>query len=191
MTRARALVAAVPPRVWAAVAGLVLLASLGVTLVLGAGLATWRGGVTHQPVLGSGHAPATVLPPPGSAIVVVPTPGKHSGGPVAPPGTSTAGPSTTVTTSTGAAPGQVGAAPVLAPAQAPPPVATPPTTQPRVVGPGPVAVLPHTAPGRANKGASVPSGCSSHGKHLGWSKHGASAAAAHGRAVGHLRRHTC
>src|SRR5689334_18078663 len=74
MPRARALVAAVPQRVWTAVAGLVLLASLGVTLVLAAGLSTWQGAVTHSPAQGSSHPPGSVVTPPGSAVIVVPTP---------------------------------------------------------------------------------------------------------------------
>ena len=87
MTRARALVAAVPQRVWTAVAGLVLLASLGVALVLGAGLSTWQGAVGHPSVQGHGAPSAGgVLLPPGSAVIVVPTP--HTTQPASPVGGS-------------------------------------------------------------------------------------------------------
>jgi hypothetical protein len=185
MTRARALVAAVPPRVWAAVAGLVLLASLGVTLVLGAGLATWRGGVTHEPLAGGARPPATVLTPPGSAVVVVPTPGQHGGTP--PPGT------VPVAASGGAGTGDAAGAPAPAPTPgaAPPPAVTGPTAAPRAVGTGQVA-LPHTAPGHAKTHSIVTEGgCSPHGKHLGWAKRGKATAAAIGHAVGHARRHGC
>src|SRR3954453_14702759 len=72
MPRARALVAAVPQRVWTAGGGLVLLASLGVTLVLAAGLSTWQGAVTNPP--GNAQPPGSVVTPPSSAVVVVPTP---------------------------------------------------------------------------------------------------------------------
>src|SRR5437763_3161738 len=78
MTRARALVAAVPQRVWTAVAGLVLLASLGVTLVLAAGLATWRGAVSPAPGPGTARPPISVVRPPGSSVIVVPTPVKQA-----------------------------------------------------------------------------------------------------------------
>src|SRR4051812_50070203 len=81
MPRARALVAAVPQRVWTAVAGLVLLASLGVTLVLAAGLSTWQGAVTNPP--GNAQPPGSVVTPPSSAVVLVPTP--HTNPPPAAP----------------------------------------------------------------------------------------------------------
>jgi hypothetical protein len=67
VTRARAFAAAVPQRVWTAVAGLALLASLAVAAVIGAGLQVWRSAVgsTAQP-------PSATVEPPGSALVVVP-----------------------------------------------------------------------------------------------------------------------
>lgn len=90
MTRARALVGAVPQRVWTAVAGLALLASLAVAAVIGAGLSVWRNavGTTAQP-------PQATIEPPNSGLVVlpggktthvVPTPRQPAptGGPVTP-----------------------------------------------------------------------------------------------------------
>src|SRR3954469_23627536 len=74
MPRARALVAAVPQRVWTAVAGLVLLASLGVTLVLAAGLSTWQGAVSSSPAQGKARPPGSVVTPPGAAVIAVPPP---------------------------------------------------------------------------------------------------------------------
>jgi len=67
MTRARAFVAAVPQRVWAAVAGLALLASLAIAAVIGAGLSVWRNavGTTAEP-------PLAAIEPPGSGLVVLP-----------------------------------------------------------------------------------------------------------------------
>lgn len=67
MTRARAFVAAVPQRVWTAVAGLALLASLAVAAVIGAGLSVWRSAVgsTAQP-------PVAAVEPPGSGLVILP-----------------------------------------------------------------------------------------------------------------------
>jgi len=77
MTRARALMAAVPQRVWMAVASLVVLASVGVSLVLGAGLSTWRGEVGHSAAPGLPRQGSTVVPPPRSSVIVVPTPPGH------------------------------------------------------------------------------------------------------------------
>ena len=68
MIRARALVAAVPQRVWVAVVGLALLASVGVSLVLGAGLSAFRGAVGPNAL-----PPAVVVTPPSSGVVVVPS----------------------------------------------------------------------------------------------------------------------
>ncbi|MDQ1747850.1 MAG: hypothetical protein QOD07_2113 [Frankiaceae bacterium] len=67
MTRARAFVGAVPQRVWTAVAGLVLLASLAVAAVIGAGLSVWRSAVgsTAQP-------PVATVEPPNSGLIVLP-----------------------------------------------------------------------------------------------------------------------
>ena len=90
MPRARALVAAVPQRVWTAVAGLVLLASLGVTLVLAAGLSTWQGAVGNSPNKGNAQPPSSVVTPPGSAVIVVPTPLARRPAPAAPPHPSAA-----------------------------------------------------------------------------------------------------
>ena len=68
MTRARAFVGAVPQRVWTAVAGLALLASLAVAAVIGAGLSVWRSAVgtaAQQP-------PAATIEPPDSGLIVLP-----------------------------------------------------------------------------------------------------------------------
>src|SRR3954452_11802088 len=85
MPRARALVAAVPQRVWTAVAGLVLLASLGVTLVLAAGLSTWQGAVSNPSDKGNAQPPGSVVRPPSSAVIVVPTPHTNRPPAAAPP----------------------------------------------------------------------------------------------------------
>jgi len=139
MTRARALVSAVPSRVWTAIAGLVLLASLGVTLVLGAGLATWRGGVSRTPLSDGARPPVTGTTPPGSAVVVVPTPAAHGQHPAQPPTATTVA----VAPASGVAPVTATAATPPVPAAVPPPVppaqqpAGPPVTaHPRVTGPG-------------------------------------------------------
>jgi hypothetical protein len=175
MPRARALVAAVPPRVWTAVAGLVLLASLGVTLVLGAGLATWRGAVTHSPLQGSARPPTVGTTPPGSAVVVVPTPATHHRGTSAPPNVTTA---TTVTVVPAPVVVARAPAPPVVPAVTPavaPPVAPPPVTaHPRVTGPA--STPGHKA--KAHKASVHWHGRGSHGnhgKHLGWAhnKHAA------------------
>lgn len=87
MTRARAFVGAVPQRVWAAVAGLALLASLAVAAVIGAGLSVWRSAVgsTAEP-------PQAVVEPPNSGLIILPggqsagpTGGRHTPTVVAPP----------------------------------------------------------------------------------------------------------
>lgn len=67
MTRARAFVAAVPQRVWTAVAGLALLASLAVAAVIGAGLSVWRSAVG-----GTAQPPVAAVEPPGSGLVILP-----------------------------------------------------------------------------------------------------------------------
>jgi hypothetical protein len=67
MTRARAFVAAVPQRVWTAVAGLALLASLAIAAVIGAGLQVWRSAVGS-----TAQVPPATVEPPGSGLVVVP-----------------------------------------------------------------------------------------------------------------------
>lgn len=64
----------VPGRAWSAVVALVVLASVGITVVLAAGLQVWRGTV--------GSAPAAVAPDlfrgPGSGIVTVPGHPRHT-----------------------------------------------------------------------------------------------------------------
>jgi hypothetical protein len=64
---ARSVVRAVPQGAWTAVCGLVLIASLGFAVVLGAGLSAWTGAgrAGSRPV-------APVIAPPGSGLVVVP-----------------------------------------------------------------------------------------------------------------------
>jgi len=178
MPRARALVAAVPQRVWTAVAGLVLLASLGVTLVLAAGLSTWQGAVGNSPTPNSARPPGSVVTPPGSAVIVVPTPSARRPAPAAPPHPRT------VVVALPAAP-----APVAAPL--PVPVAAPPVSAP--VPAPPVTSLPRVArghveePGRNTAEAEHRKGAhaktvkhvkkakhANHGKRLGWfkNKHG-------------------
>src|SRR3954451_17345339 len=136
MPRARALVAAVPQRVWTAVAGLVLLASLGVTLVLAAGLSTWQGAVTSPSDRGNALPPGSVVTPPSSAVIVVPTPQTNRPPAAAPPHPTAAHPARhriLVTFTPSPAPV---AAPVAVPVAAPPvavPVPpTPVTASPRV-----------------------------------------------------------
>ena len=149
MPRARALVAAVPQRVWTAVAGLVLLASLGVTLVLAAGLSTWQGAVSNPSDKGNAHRPPAAAPPhpaaarPAAAhpvlVTVTPAP-----------------------------------APVPAPVTAP--VAAPPVAVP--VPPAPVTASPRIRHGgdategsHAHRGDHRSHGShGNHGKHLGWLK---------------------
>src|SRR3954454_12707930 len=126
MPRARALVAAVPQRVWTAVAGLVLLASLGVTLVLAAGLSTWQGAVGNGPERGNAQPPGSVVTPASSAVIVVPTPQTHRPAPAAPRHPSA--PHLVVVTVTPPP------APVTAPVAVP--LAVPPVTAP--VPPAPV-----------------------------------------------------
>jgi len=169
MPRARALVAAVPQRVWAAVAGLVLLASLGVTLVLAAGLSTWQGAVGHSPDKGVAQPPGSVVIPPGSAVIVVPTPHAHRPAPGTPPHPSGTGPvavATPVASPPVAAPV---AAPVVLPSPAPvpsTPVAPPVTAGPRIThGSG------DTAPGKSKHVHKVKHAKhGNRGKHLGWFK---------------------
>ncbi|MDQ1685116.1 MAG: hypothetical protein QOC82_1853 [Frankiaceae bacterium] len=67
MTRARAFVGAVPQRVWTAVAGLALIASLAVSVLIGAGLSAWRSAVG-----GAAQPPPSLLQPAGSGLIVVP-----------------------------------------------------------------------------------------------------------------------
>lgn len=143
MTRARALVSAVPSRVWTAIAGLVLLASLGVTLVLGAGLATWRGGVSRTPLSEGTRPPVTGTTPPGSAVVVVPTPASHRQHPAQPPTATTVAVAHVPGVATVPAPAATPPVPAVVPPAVPPtgpsgePAAGPPvTSHPRVTGPG-------------------------------------------------------
>jgi len=162
MPRARALVAAVPQRVWTAVAGLVLLASLGVTLVLAAGLSTWQGGVNNSPDKGSAHPPGSVVTPPGSAVIVVPTPHTHPPAPAAPPQPSAAHPVTVIVTAP--------PAPVAPPVAAP--VAAPPVTVP--VPPTPVTASPRVTHGESDRPKVKHAKHGNRGLHLGWfkNKHG-------------------
>ncbi|MBV9292425.1 MAG: hypothetical protein JO222_08240, partial [Frankiales bacterium] len=80
---------AVPLKVWSAVLALVLLASLGTAVVLGAGLDVWRGSVGTLP-----PASRALAPLPGSGVIRVPVtaPHRHRGSapahpshPVSPP----------------------------------------------------------------------------------------------------------
>jgi len=179
MTRARALVSAVPSRVWTAIAGLVLLASLGVTLVLGAGLATWRGGVSRTPLSDGARPPVTGTTPPGSAVVVVPTPTTHRKPPAQPPTVTPVA----VAPAPGVAPAPAPAVPPV-PAIVPPPVVPPDvppteppvTAHPRVTGPGATT---------AGHGKSHVTGHASSHRHGGGKRHG-HAAAAHGDRGKHL-----
>src|SRR3954449_4600636 len=156
MPRARALVAAVPQRVWTAVAGLVLLASLGVTLVLAAGLSTWQGAVSNGPAQRSAPPPGSVVTPPGSAVVVVPTPHARPA--------ATAPPHPRPATVTVALP--PAAAPVAAPTVAAPQV-------PKPVAPTPVTASPRVVRGHVEDGGGRHAKKAKHadrGRHLGWFK---------------------
>src|SRR5437764_4145961 len=134
MPRARAVVAAVPQRVWTAVAGLVLLASLGVTLVLAAGLSTWQGAVTSPSNKGKALPPGSVVTPPSSAVIVVPTPHANRPPAAAPPHPTAERPvphRVLVTVTRSPAPGAA-PVPVAAPPVAVPVAPTPVTASPRV-----------------------------------------------------------
>ena len=97
MVRLRAGLHAVPSRVWASVAGLAVLASLSVAVVLGAGLQVWRGAVGSP----TAAAPAGLSQLPRSGLVTVPggpargaakapaRPGPPATAPVAPPAAAT------------------------------------------------------------------------------------------------------
>jgi len=89
VTRARAIVTAVPQRVWTAVAGLALLASIAVAAVIGAGLQVWRSAVgsAAQPL------PAAVEPPSSGLVVLPGSPQSRPHVPVrqAPPSTPSGG----------------------------------------------------------------------------------------------------
>jgi hypothetical protein len=113
MTRARAFVAAVPQRVWTAVAGLALVASLAIAAVIGAGLSVWRSAVGN-----SAQPPPAAIEPPGSGLVILPgghapqvpthvrhNPSTQSGGParapfVVRPATAPVSPSVTAPSTT-------------------------------------------------------------------------------------------
>src|SRR5581483_2056892 len=69
---AMAALRAVPLKVWSAVLALVLLASLGTAVVLGAGLDVWRGSVGTLP-----HASRALAPLPGSGVIRVPVTATH------------------------------------------------------------------------------------------------------------------
>lgn len=171
MPRARALVAAVPQRVWTAVAGLVLLASLGVTLVLAAGLSTWQGAVSNPSDKGNAQPPGSVVRPPSSAVIVVPTPHTNRPPAAAPPHPAAARPAA-------AHPVLVTVTPAPAPVPAPvtAPVAAPPVAVP--VPPAPVTASPRIRHGGdATEGSHAHRGDhrghgnhGNHGKHLGWFK---------------------
>ena len=122
VTRARAWAGAVPPKVWTAVAGLVLLASVGLALVVGAGLSVWQGGFGS-----SAHGPAVVVSPPSSGVVVVPPSpaAPRVPGPVAAP----------------VVPPAVVRVPAVAPPSAPAPVVAAPAP-PVVVATPPVVTVP-------------------------------------------------
>jgi hypothetical protein len=183
MPRARALVAAVPQRVWTAVAGLVLLASLGVTLVLAAGLSTWQGAVGNSPNKGNALPPGSVVTPPGSAVIVVPTPHGQRPGPAAPAHPAPVHPAqphpVVVTVALPPAPAPV-AAPVTVPVAAPPGSSTPVTATPHVTrkGGGPAGEPAKGGSGHKAKHAHKakhPHKAKQvkhrhHGKHLGWFK---------------------
>ena len=145
MIRARAWAAAVPPGVWTAVAGLVLLASVGLALVVGAGLTVWRGAVS-----GAGKPPSVVVSPPRSGLVVVPAPPVPRPHPPTLPASVghpvghvavVVGPATAPARGSVVSPARRPAAvpPAVSPATVPPPVA-PPVTVPVTVRPVSVVV---------------------------------------------------
>jgi hypothetical protein len=173
MARARALVAAVPQRVWTAVAGLVLLASLGVTLVLAAGLATWQGAVGNSPSKGNAQPPGLVVTPPGSAVIVVPTAPASRPAAAAPPHPSSSHPS-------------AGSPAVVSVALPAAPVAAP-VTVPVVTPPNPVTVpsTPVTATPRVKHGAASEVKPAHKAKHVGHARHAKSSKRGnHGRHLG-------
>ena len=181
MPRARALVAAVPQRVWTAVAGLVLLASLGVSLVVAAGLSTWQGAVTNNPGKGNARPPVSVVTPPTSAVIVVPTPTAGQPAPAAPQHPKP------VSVALPAAPAP--AVRVLVPVPAPAPASSPPASTPPATPPvtGTPHVVRHNNEGTKGKQAKVEPEHSGrngdrgkhgkkaakhgdHGRHLGWAE---------------------
>lgn len=150
MTWARTAVAAVPQRVWMAVAALVVLASVGVSLVLGAGLSTWRGEVGHSAVGDLPGHPTIVVGPPRSSTIVVPTPRGQApapgggGGSQPAPGATTTTPAQQVVTlphtAAGPATGQPASKPTTHPV-AHPRVTRPTSTRTSSTGPSCTVVL--------------------------------------------------
>lgn len=162
---------AVPARVWAVVAALVVLASLALVAVVGAGLHAWSGTVAGSagqlPHLGNGLA---LGQPPRSGVVTVPghppvrAPEAPGTGPTgaAPPATAAAQPARPAPHAapeparhgrhggTGTAPGPA-APPVVTPPVVTPPVVTPPVVAPPVVAP-PVPGTPAVAPDETTTG---------------------------------------
>jgi hypothetical protein len=112
------------------VAGLVLLASVGLALVVGAGLSVWRGGLAPN-----AGGPAVVVSPPSSGVVIVPprpvAPAAPPvpGAPAAPP-TFVRAPVPAASTPAAAAPPTTGVPPVV-------PVSRPPVSRPPVTAPAP------------------------------------------------------
>lgn len=157
MTRARALAAAVPQRVWVAVASLVLLASLGLGTVLGAGLSAWRGAVG---VVAS--RPHVVISPPSSAVVVVPTPKQQDRSSA--PGTSHGGRAGASVVAPGVQPNRPTAVP------APSAAAAPQVDAPSAAA-APAAPVTTSQHPRLVAGTSTGPGKGRHlgnGRHLGW-----------------------
>jgi len=167
VTRARALAAAVPQRVITAVAGLVLLASIGVALVLGAGLSTWQGAVSHAPAQ-SGGRPPSVVSPPRSAVIVVPTPRAPSARVPARP--SVGEPVARTVVATLPAPAAASHRRIPAPAHAAQPAAPAVVATPRVTA---TPSGKHSAK-HANRG-----------KHLGWTKGARGGGHGHGAGLTH------
>jgi hypothetical protein len=132
MTRARAIVAAVPQRVWTAVAGLALLASLAVAAVIGAGLSVWRSAVGD-----TAQAPRATIEPPNSGLIVLP--GGQGPRPVFPPHPlSPSAPSGGTTTPVTVGPVALVSGPTgSGPTPTEPPTEPPPTGSPAVSPPQP------------------------------------------------------
>lgn len=139
MSRVGSVARTVPQGAWTAVCALVLIASLGFAVVLGAGLSVWTEAV------GSRARPVTpVVAPPGSGLVVVPGTHARVRHPV---------------TTTGAPPG-LAVAPLVHRAPAPAPRRVPAPEPSRVPGashqPTPTPSQPQTPPQQVPGGAQVP-----------------------------------
>lgn len=170
---------AVPSRVWAVVAALVVLASLALVAVVGIGLHTWSGTVAGSsgqlPHLGPGLA---LGQPPRSGVVTVPADHQRVGD----EGTAPV-PTGTVPPVTAAAPPPSSAASAPTPparvarhggpGPATPPAVNPPATTPPVSTP-PVVAPPVVAPTRPGAPAVAPDDTATSG---------------HGLARGHVRTH--